>query len=36
MGTFERKKNKEICKPEKYSFELWNYYDKLNLNTEDK
>ncbi len=29
-------KNKETFKPEKYSFELWNYYDKLNLNIEDK
>ena len=36
MCTFKRKSNKEIFKPEKYSFELWNYYNKLNLNTQDK
>ena len=34
LGYFEKTKNKEIYKKGKYPFELWNYYDKLNLNSE--
>ena len=36
MGYYENKKNKVIYKPGKYPFELWNYYDKLQLHLEDK
>ena len=36
MGYYKNKKNKVIYKPGKYPFELWNYYDKLQLHLEDK
>ena len=36
LGYFEKKKNKEIYREGKYPFELWNYYDKLNLNSENE
>ena len=36
MGYYENKKNKVIYKTGKYPFELWNYYDKLQINLEDK
>ena len=36
LDYFEKKKNKEIYREGKYPFELWNYYDKLNLNSENE
>ena len=35
-GLFWKEKNKEIYNEGKYLFELWNYYDKLNLNSENE